>query len=331
MLGVLSVSMAGLAAAANPGYHEIARVRVGGEGGWDYLTVDSPNHHLFLSRGTHVMVFDTLKRAVVGDIPDTSGVHGIAIDDAIGRGFTSNGRDNTVTIFDLKTFATISKVAVGTGPDAICFDPASKRVFTLNGRSRDASAVDAATGTLAGTIPLPGRPEFAIADGHGHVFVNIEDKSEVSEIDSRSLKVLNTWSIAPGDGPSGIAIDPKTGRVFSVCDQMMTVLNAKTGKVIATPKIGEGPDAAGFDPGTKLAFSSNGRSATLTVVHEDSPDSFTVVQDVPTLPGARTMALDPKTHYVYLVTAQFEPRPAGQRGRPAMVPGTFTVLILGPK
>ncbi len=321
------------AAPASGGYHLLKKVVLGGEGGWDYLTVDSANRHLFISRGTHVMVLDADTYAVVGDIPDTQGVHGIAIASDEGRGYTSNGRSNTATFFDLKTLKVLGTVPTGQGPDAIIYDPASHRVFTMNGHGESTTAIDAATGTVAGTVPLGGGPEFAAADGKGHVYVNLEDKSMVVALDSKALKILNTWPLAPGESPSGMAMDTTHRRIFSGChNKMMTVMDADSGKVITTVPIGQGVDANGFDPKTRFAFSSNG-DGTLTVVHEDSPDKFTVVENVSTQPRARTMALDTKTHNVYLVTAEFgtspAPTAAQPRPRPPMVPNTFTLLVFG--
>jgi len=314
-------------------YHLLKKVTLGGEGFWDYLYCDSDARRLYISHGTHVMVLDADTYAVVGDIPETPGVHGIAIAPEFGRGFTSNGRANTVTIFDLKTLARIGEVATGTNPDAILYDPASKRVFTFNGRSGDSTAIDAARGKVDGTIPLGGKPEFATSDAAGHVFVNLEDKSMVVELDSKALKVLATWPLAPCESPSGMALDRAHRRLFSGChNEMMAVTDAESGKVLATPAIGKGVDANAFDPATGLAYSSNGEGS-LTVVHEDSPDKFTVVENVPTQRGARTMALDLKTHNVFLVTAEFGPPPAATadqpRPRPSIVPGSFTLLVFG--
>jgi YVTN family beta-propeller protein len=322
------------AADAKPtGYHLLKKTTVGGEGGWDYLTVDPQAHRLYLSHGTHVVVVDSETGATVGDILNLPGVHGIAIAPALGRGFTSNGRENTVTIFDLKTLKEIQRVPVGMNPDAILFDPATKRVFTFNGRSNDATVLDASTGMVAGTIALGGKPEFAVSDEKGQIFVNVEDKSEVVALDAKGLTVLHHWSLAPGEGPSGLAIDRKNRRLFSVCgNERMVVLNADTGKVIATPTIGRGPDACRFDPGPGLAFSPNGRDGTLTIIHEDTPDSFTVVETLPTQAGARTMELDPRTHHVFLVTADVAAAPAGgnaQPRRPSFAPNTFAVLVFG--
>jgi YVTN family beta-propeller protein len=325
---------AGSPAPQASGYHVVKKYPVGGEGGWDYLIADPATHRLFISRGSHTMVVDAASGQVVGDIPDTKGVHGIAFAPEFNRGFTSNGQANTVTIFDLKTLATIGSAATGQNPDAIIYDPASKRVFTFNGRSSDSTAIDAATGAVAGTIPLGGQPEFATSDGRGHVYVNIEDKSEVVAIDSKSLAVLNHWPLTGCDGPSGMAIDAAHRRSFSGCsNKVMAVLDLDSGKVVATLPIGRGVDANGFDPGTGLAFSSNGQDANLTVVHEDTPDKFTVVDNVPTQTGARTMTVDTNTHLVYVVTAEFNPAPEptkeNPRPRRTMVPNSFTILVVG--
>jgi YVTN family beta-propeller protein len=314
------------------GYHIAKTFKLGGEGGWDYLTVDSKARRVYLSRGSHVMVVDADSGALVGDIPNTNGVHGIAIVSDMNKGFISCGRDNAVTIFDLKTLKVLGTAPTGKNPDAIIYDPASRRVFTFNGGSNDTTAIDAATGKVAGTTALGGKPEFAVADEKGQVFVNIEDKSEIIQFDANKLTVENHWSIAPGQEPSGLAIDRKHRRLFSVCsNKLMVVVNADNGKVLASLPIGAGTDAAGFDPETGYAFSSNG-DGTLTVAHEDSPDKFTVVENVPTLRRARTMALDPKTHQIYTVTAEFgtAPAPTAQtpRPRPPMVAGSFTLLVL---
>lgn len=321
------------AAAASPEYHLLKTYKVGGDGGWDYLLMDPASRHLYISRGTHVIVLDADSGKTVGDIPDTQGVHGIALAPELGRGFTSNGREGTVSIFDLKTLKVLDKVKVGENPDAIVYDPATKRVFTMNGRSHDSSAIDAATGKVVGTIALDGKPEFAATDEHGKLFVNLEDKSELLELDPAKLAVNARWSLAPCESPSGLAIDRKHHRLFSVCEnQMMAVVDANSGKVIATPAIGKGPDAAGFDASRDLAFASC-REGVLTIVHEDTPDKFTVAQNVTTEPGARTMALDSKTHNVFLVTAQFGPPAAPTaempRPRPTIVPDSFVVLVVG--
>ena len=314
------------------GYRVTKRTVLGGEGGWDYLIVDSKARRVYISHATHVVVVDADTNAVVGDIPNTNGVHGIAIVTDVNKGFTSNGRDNAVTVFDLQTLKPVANVAVGRNPDAIIYDPFSKRVFAFNGASHDATAIDVKTNSVVGTIALGGKPEFAVSDEKGNLYVNIEDKSEIVRFDPLKLTIENHWSIAPGEEPSGLAIDRKHRRLFSVCgNKLMAIVNADTGKVITTLPIGDGTDAAAFDPETGFAFSSNGEG-TLTVVHEDSPDKFTVVETVPTQVRARTMALDAKTHQVFLVSAEFgkAPAPTAQQPRPRapMVPGTFTLIVL---
>jgi len=279
------------------------------------------------------MVLDADSGKVIGDIADTPGVHGIALAPDLGRGFTSNGREGTVSIFDLATFKTIKKVAVGDNPDAILFDPATRRVFTFNGHSHDSTAVDAATGEMVGKIPLNGKPEFGVTTGAGERFVKLEDKSELLALDPQNLKIKSVWPLAPCQEPSGLAIDVKNRRLFAGCDnKVMAVVNADTGKVITTLPIGDGVDANGFDPETGFAFASCGEGV-LTVVHEDSPDKFSVVQNVPTQSRARTMALDSKTHQIFLVTAKFGPTPAATEQqphpRPPMLPDSFVVLVVG--
>jgi len=320
-----------LAVSAAPGasgYKVVKTVPISGEGGWDYVYVDSDARRVYVSHATQVVVLDADSYEVVGSIPDTQGVHGIAIASDLGRGFTSNGRTNTATIFDLKTLKTIGTVNTGANPDAIVYDSGTKRVFTLNGRSKDATAINAADGTVAGTLALGGKPEFAVADGKGSIYVNIEDTSELVQFDPQKLTVTHRWPQKPCQEASGLAIDRKSRRLFSGCDnKMMAVMDADSGKVVATPPIGEGVDANGFDPATQLAFASNG-DGTLTVVHEDSPDKFTVVENVPTKKSARTMALDLKTHNIFLPAADFDPPAPGER-RGKMKPGSFVLLVLG--
>jgi len=328
---VSAVAAAGFVS-SGPGYHIAKKTVLGGEGGWDYLYCDSAARRIYLSRSTHVMVVDADSYAIVGDIPNTPGVHGIAIVSDLNKGFISNGRDNSVTIFDLKTLKETGRVAVGKNPDAIMYDPASKRIFTFNGGSQDTTAIDASMGKVVGTVALGGKPEFAVSDEKGHVYVNIEDKSEVAQLDANKLAVDARWSLAPGEEPSGLAIDRKNHRLFSVCsNKLMVVLNSDNGKVVTTLPTGSGTDAAAFDPDTGFAFSSNGEG-TLTVVHEDSPDKFTVAESVPTQRGARTMTLDQKTHRLFSVSAEYGPTPAPTTERPRprapMIPGTFTLLVL---
>lgn len=314
------------------GYRLTSRIEIGGEGGWDYLTVDAAARRLYVSRSTRVTVLDVDTGKPVGEITGTNGVHGIAIASDLGRGYTSNGRNGSVTIFDLKTLKPLGQVKVGANPDAIIYDSATRRVFAFNRGSSDVSAIDAADGKVAGLIALGGHPEFAASDGKGTVFVNLDDKSEVVVLDSRKLEVKSRWPVAPGEDPSGMAMDLKHRRLFIGCgNKKMIVMNADNGRVVADLPIGGGVDATAFDPDTGLAFSSNGEG-TLTVVHEDGADKFRVVEDVPTARGARTMALDPKTHKVFLATAKFGPPPAPTpdrpHPRPSVVPGSFVILVL---
>jgi len=330
---ISSLFLAAMAVAAVSGYHVVTTYKVGGDGGWDYLTADSDARRVYISRGTHVMVIDADSGKSVGDIADTPGVHGIALAPELGRGFTSNGREGTVSIFDIKTLATSSKVKVGDNPDAILYDPATKRVFTFNGRSQDSTAIDAASGKVLGTIKLDGKPEFAASDAKGMIYVNIEDKSELTAIDPNKLEVKAKWPLAPCTEPSGLSIDRKNRRLYVGCDnKMMAVVDADSGKVLATPAIGDGVDATTFDAETGLAFASCGADGVLTVVKEEAPGKFTA-ENVPTQRGARTLALDAKTHNVFVVTAQFGPRPEptadNPHPRPPLVPDSFVVLVVG--
>jgi DNA-binding beta-propeller fold protein YncE len=320
-------------AASAPEYQVVTTYKVGGDGGWDYLIADPETHRLYISRGTHVMVIDAESGKSVGDIAETPGVHGIALAPELGRGFTSNGREGTVSIFDIKTLATSNKVKTGDNPDSIIYDPATKRVFTFNGRSHDSTAIDAASGKVLATIKLDGKPEFAASDGKGEVFVNIEDKSELTAIDADKLEVKNTWPLAPCEEPSGLSMDRKNRRLFVGCgNKLMAVVNADNGKVVETLPIGEGVDATAFDPGTGLAFAScGGDPGVLTVVHEDTPDKYSPY-NTRTEPGARTMAVDTSTHKVYTVTAKFGPPPAATADNPhprrSIVPDSFVVLVV---
>ncbi len=332
-LGICLATVVPLTAATAPQYHLVKRYTLGGDGGWDYITFDPASARLFIARATRVMVVDSNTGQQIGEIPNTPGVHGVALAQDLGRGFASDGRESTVTIFDFKTLKPTGEVKVGDTPDAILYDPASRRVFTFNARGHDTTAVDASEGKVVGSIPLGGKPEFAVADGKGNVYVNIEDKGEIVAFDARKLAVLNRWPLAPCESPTGLAMDKEHRRLFAGCgNRVMAVMDADSGKVITTLPIGAGVDATAFDPGTQLAFASNG-SGTLTVVHEEAPDKYTVVQNAETARGARTMALDPGTHRVFLVTAQFGPAPAPTaeqgRPRPPMVPGSFELLVFG--
>jgi YVTN family beta-propeller protein len=320
---------------AGPGYHVAKHFKIGGEGGWDILTSDPATQRLYFGRSTRVQVMDQKNGKILGEIPDTPGIHAVALAPMLGRGFTTNGRDSSVTIFDLKTFATIAKVRIdGRNPDAMLYEPVTKRVFAFNAGSNTATAIDAATGTVIGSVALGGRPEFPVADGRGRVFVNLEDSCAVVRFDAATLTTDMRWSIAPGEEPSGLAIDTTHARLFSVCSNgTMVVSDAARGAVVTTVPIGKGPDGASFDAASGLVFSSNGEG-TLTVIHEDTADRYSVVANVPTQRGARTMALDEKTHRIYLATAQFgePPAPTADRPhpRPPMLPGSFEILVMEP-
>jgi len=318
------------AAASASGYRVVKTIPIGGEGRWDYCVVDTEARRVYVSHGTRVVVVDADSGAVVGEIPNTVGVHGIALAPELGRGFITAGRANTVVFFDLKTLKPIVTVkSGGINPDAVYYDAQTKRVFAFNGRSANAIAINASDGKPVGMIPVGGKPEFAAGDDNGHIFVNIEDKSQLLEIDARKLSVLHRWPLTGCKEPSGLAFDQKNRRLFSVCgNKKMMVVNADTGKVVATPAIGDDPDAAGFDPGTQLVFSSNGESGDLTVIRQEAPDKYTVVENVPTRKYARTMAIDYKTHNIFLPIAEFEPvAPKGDE-EPPMKPDSFGLLLV---
>jgi DNA-binding beta-propeller fold protein YncE len=311
---------------AATGYHIVGEIPIGGEGGWDYLTVDSAAHRLYVSHATHVAVVDLDTNKVVGDIPETPGVHGIAIAPELNKGFISNGRGNTVTIFDLKSLKSLGTVPTGENPDDICYDAGSSRVFVFNGRSKNATVIDARGNKAAATIALPGKPEFSVADGKGHVYTNIEDTSEIVEIDAAKATVAKKYSLAPCEEPSGMAFDAKSRRLMSVCaNRVMAISDPDAGKVVTTVAIGAGSDGAAFDPGTGYGFSSNG-DGTLTVVQQNA-GKWEVLENIATERGARTIAIDEKTHKVYLPTAKVAPSASG--GRTSYLPNTFKVLVVG--
>jgi len=332
-LGLLSTLAVPNCRAEGP-YKLLKEIPVGGEGSWDYLAVDQYARRLYVSHGTKVVVIDIEKDAVVGEIADTPGVHGIAIAPKLGLGFTSNGRENKVSIFDLKTLKTNAKVDTGENPDAILYDEGQQEVYAFNGRGRSATAFEGKTGKVVATIPLPGKPEFAVASPKAkRIYDNLEDKSEVAVIDTTDHKVVSTWPVAPGEEPSGMAFDGPHERLFVGCgNKLMVMMDSANGKVVASVPIGQGVDATKFDTGTQLAFCSCG-DGTVTIAHEDSPDKLTVVQTLKTEPRAKTMALDPKTHRIYLASAKFaaasEQPAGGKKGRPTAIPGTFKVLVYG--
>jgi hypothetical protein len=332
-LGLLSTLAVPNCRAEGP-YKLLKEIQVGGEGGWDYLSVDQDARRLYVSHGTKVVVIDLDKETVVGEVADTPGVHGIATAPKLGLGFTSNGRENKVSVFDLKTLKTTMKVDTGANPDAILYNEGQQEVYTFNGRGNSATVFEAKTGNVVTTIPLPGKPEFARCSVRARrIYVNLEDKSEVAVIDTRTHKMVSTWPLAPGEEPSGLALDPVNKRLFLGCgNKLMVMMDSTNGKVVASVPIGQGVDATKFDSATQLAFCSCG-DGTVTIAHEDSPDKLTVVQTLKTEPRARTMALDPKTHKIYLASAKFgaapDAAPGGKKGRPSVVPGTFKVLVYG--
>ncbi len=324
-----------LPAHASPKYKLAKTYKLGGEGFWDYLTWDAPKQRLFITRGTHVMVVDPATGKVIGDIPGMKGIHGVALVPDMNKGFVSDGGANQVVVFDYTTLKTTGSIGVGDRPDAIMYDPATKRVFTFNARSKDSTVIDASTNKVLGTIALGGKPEFAVADGKGRLFVNDEDSAELLELDPQAMSVKHRWKMDGCEEPSGLAMDVKNDRLFAGCgNKVLAVVDGASGKEITTVPIGEGVDATAFDAEWKLVFSSNGRDGDLTVIYEDSADKYKVLDNVATKQGARTMALDLKTHVVYLVTADFGPPPAATaenpHPRPTMVPDSFVLLVVEP-
>ena len=310
-------------------YRFLHEITVGGEGGWDCLSVDPVGHRLYVSHATKAVVIDTQTDQVVGEIADTPGIHGIAVAPKAGRAFTSNGKENKASIVDLATLKTLAKVETGANPDLILLEPSRDEIYCFNGRGASATVIAATTGTVTATIPLGGKPEFAAADPAAHrVYINLEDKNEVAVIDTQTHAVTARWPIAPGEEPTGLDLDLAHHRLFLGCgNARMLVLDSTDGHVVASLPAGQGIDGAAFDPGTQLAFTSNGRDGTVTIVHEDSPDKFTVVQTLKTEVSARTIAVDPVSHKIYLPSAKFEAPVAGATGRPKMIAGSFKVLV----
>ena len=310
-------------------YHVAHKFTIGGSGSWDYLAIDTVGHRLFIARENRVTVVDPTNGHVLGEITGLNRAHGVAFAYPTGHGFITSGEDSSVVMFDLKTLKVLGKTTAAVDCDAILYDPATGRVFTFNGDAGSSSVIDATTGKRIANITLPGKPEFGVADGKGKLYVNIEDKSEVAEIDARAMRVTRHWSIAPCISPSGLAIDVAHARLFSGChSKVLGVSDAVAGKLITTAPIGVGVDAGRFDAATQLAFASTG-DGKMTVIHEDSPGKFSVVDNVTTMPGARTMELDPQNHHLYTASARFGKLPvSGQGGRPPIIPGTFTLLVL---
>ncbi|MEO8562266.1 MAG: YncE family protein [bacterium] len=333
LLGVAAPAVAGAQKARAASYHVTQRIPLGGEGGWDYIAVDTARGRLFIARSDRVMVVDQTSGKIVGEIPGLDRGHGVAFAYTTNHGFATSGADSMVTMFDLGTLAVLKKTMVGVDDDALLYDPVAKRIFTFNGDANTASVLDPSSGDLAGTIPLGGKPESGVTDGAGTIYINIADKGEIVEVNGPAMKVVRRWSIAPCEDNSGIALDKAHERLFSVCgNKLMAVSDTRRGKLVKTLPIGEGVDAAAYDAATGLAFASNG-AGTMTVVHEDGPNKYRVISTVTTMPGARTMTLDPKSHRVYTVSAKAGPMPAaapGQTGRrrAPMIPGSFTLLVL---
>ena len=333
--GVVTLAIAPLVAqsAATPHFHVERRIALPGDGFWDYVAVDATWRRLFVTHGTHVQVVDLDSDSLVGDIPNTPGVHGVAFAPEAGRGFTSNGRDSSVTVFDLKSLAVISRIKLDARfPDAIAYEPVSGRVFTFNGGSANTTAIDARTGAVEGTLALGGKPEAGVADGTGRMYVNLEDSSAVVTFDARTLNALYRWSLSPGEEPTGLALDRVHRRLFAGCaNRKLIVLDASSGKRVAVLPIGDSVDGVAFDAERQLVFSSNG-DGTLTVIHEDTPDKYTVVENAVTERGGRTLALDAASGRVYIPTAKFGPPPAPTADRPhprpSILPGTFHVMVI---
>jgi DNA-binding beta-propeller fold protein YncE len=327
----LTIALVAASAFAAEGYKILTKIKIGGEGRWDYVAMDSASRRLYVSHASSVEVVDPDAGKIVGTISGLHGVHGIAIAQDLGKGFITNGQSGSVTIFDLKTLAKEGEPTAGKNPDAVCYEPKTKRVFAINHTGGDATSIDAKTGEVLKTFPVGASAEFCQVDGVGKVYVNIESSNEVVEIDAAKNEVTRRTSILPCEGPSGLAIDVKGKKLFSVCDGVMAVTDIPSFKVVATPKIGQGPDAAGFDPGTGLAFSSNGQDGTLSIIKEVN-GKYETVDTVTTERTARTMAVDTKTHNIFLLAAEAgPPAPAkdGKKGRPTVLPDSFHVLVVG--
>jgi len=323
-----AITFAVTATNAQQSLHIINTFHIASSGGWDYLEVGPVNDWLYVSHGTQVNVLNKKTGDSVAIIENTTGVHGIAFDVANKKGFTSNGRINTVTVFDMNTNKVLAQIPTGQNPDAIMYEPFSKTIITCNGRSKNLSIIDPVQNKVIDSIDVGGKPETAVTDGAGKIFVNVEDKNEIVAIDVKTFKVLNHWSIAPAEGPTGLAYDKATKRLFAGCDKKLAVVDATSGKVIATPEIGDGCDGVAFDATKKNVYTANG-DGTITVIHEDNADKFTVTENAVTKKGARTIAIDKTTGQLYLPAAEFEPMEAGQKGRPKMKAGTFQVLVVG--
>jgi hypothetical protein len=327
-IAVAAAALIGTLPMQSPNYHVTARHVVGGDGGWDYLSLDTQNNQLYITRGSYVMVVNPSDGKVLAHIPGFDRAHGVAFAYDVGRGYATSGGDSTIRVIDLASHRVVAKVKAQVDDDGIVYDPSSHLVFSMNGDAHSTTIVNPANNTNVANVPLTGKPEFGIADGAGHVYVNIADKGEMDEVDIASRTVTRHWSLAPCKEPTGLAIDTEHHRLFSGCRSgVMAISDAAAGKLVTTVPIGQGVDATRFDPATQLAFASCG-DGTISVIHEDSPDRFTVVQTVKTMNGARTMELDPRTHTLYTASARFGTRPAGRRGRPPVLPNSFTLLTV---
>jgi YVTN family beta-propeller protein len=306
-------------------YKVVKTYHIASPGGWDYIAVNDGK--LYVSHGTQVNILNEMNGDSIGFIPNTTGVHGIAFNQELNKGYTSNGRLNNVTVFDLKTNEIQSQIATGQNPDAIMYEPFTKMIITCNGRSNNLSLIDPKQNKTIDSIDVGGKPETAVSDGNGKIFVNIEDKSEIVAIDIKNRKVLNHWSLKPAEGPTGLVYDKSTKRLFAGCDKMLAVVNAETGAVVTTLPIGDGCDGAAFDAKNKIVFTSNGEG-TITAVKVNNADNFSVLGNYTTKRGARTITINANTGTLYLPTAEFDPTKTGQNGRPMMIPGTFQVLVV---
>ena len=327
-LFVLILFISNANAQEKTGLHIINTFHIASPGGWDYLEAGPVNNWLYVSHGTQVNIINKNTGDSVGVIENTTGVHGIAFDVANGKGYTSNGRLNNVYVFDMNTNKVLATIATGQNLDAIIYEPFSKKIVTCNGHSKNLSIIDPVQNKVIDSVDVGGRPETAVSDGAGKIFVNVEDKNEIVAIDVKTFKVLNHWSIAPGEGPTGLAYDNNTKRLFAGCEKLLMVIDATNGKIIGKLPIGDGCDGIAFDATTKNIYTSNGADGTITVVHEENASTFTLVENITTKKGARTICLDKTTHILYLPTAEFEPLEAGQNGRPKMKSGTFQILVV---